>query len=270
MVFDHVGLYYSDRLPAKLCIVLRVLGSLALPLFAYSFAQGFSRTRNAKNYFFRLLFLAFFTQTLLFFLLPITDIPYDSLPLNSVFSLLCAFLLLYGCELLFAIPPDRIGSLRLIVANAQTHSDRFDVRIGNGVRAGSDIPGIYIPVMPVGVQCTCGLGLIAASIIASFLIPVEYGILCVFSVLIFYIVEKRVPKNQSNWAFLGVLVLTLIYVFVTSRSTGTISLQGAGIAGIFLCYLPTREKRPSRAVQAAFYAFYPLHILVLLLLRLIL
>lgn len=270
MVFDHIGLYYSDRLPTKLYILLRVLGSLALPLFSYSFILGFCKSRSLINYFLRLLIFAFSTQIILFLLLPFTGIPNTSLPLNSLFSLLCAFALLYGCEMIFAIPPDMIGSLRLIVANAQTHSDRFDVRIGNGIRACPASSGIYIPELPVGVQFLCGIALIGAAITSTFLFPIEYGILCVFLVLILYLVEKRIAKNQSNWAFFGFLLLTLVYVTVVFLATGTIRVQGAGVAAIFLCYLPLREKRPSRAVQAAFYAFYPLHIIALLLIRMIL
>ena len=270
LILDHIGLYYADVLPAKLCIAMRVIGSLALPLFAYSFAFGFTQTRSAKNYFLRILFLAFFTQTLLFLLLPATGIPYESLPLNSVFALLCGFVVLYGCELLFATPPDRIGSLRLLVENAQTHSDRFDIRIGHGVRAGTYGPGVYIPELPLGAQFSLGIGLIAAGVVAAFLFPIEYGVLTVLSVLLFYIIEKRIPKNQSTWAFFVFLLLIASYLVIFYLMTGEVSLQGAGIAAIFLCYLPARAKRPSRAIQAAFYVFFPLHVLVLLLLRLIL
>jgi hypothetical protein len=268
MILDHIGLYYSDRLPANLCFLLRVLGSLALPLFAYSFTLGFCRTKNAKNYFLRILILAFGSQLIIFLLLPLVGMSNNPLALNSVFSLVLAFAVLYGCEMLFAIPPDLIGSLKLLVANASTHSDRYDVRIGNGFCARTDLPGIYIPEWPLGVQFLVGIGLIAVPITAAFILPIEYGVLGVLSVLLFYLVDKRIPKNKSTWAFFGFFGLTLLYITAVTIATGTVSAQGAGAAAIFLCFLPNREKRPSRAVQAAFYAFYPLHIILLLLLRL--
>ena len=269
MVIDHIGMFYADRLPNKVSFALRILGSLALPLFAYSFALGFLKTRNAGNYFLRLMSCAVVTQGILFLLLPLSGLSVFTVPLNAVFTMLCAFGLLYGCEILFSIPLDRIGSLHLIEANAQTHSDRYDVRIGNGLSAADVSRGIYIPQLQSPLLFVMALLLIVIPILLSLFLNMEFGIFGVLTVLLFYLIEKRVAKNQISWVFFCFLALDLLYILIYYAITRTISLEGASIASVFLCYLPAKNKRPSPAVQYAFYAFYPLHILVLLLIRMI-
>jgi len=270
MVIGHIGMYYADRLPPMVSLTLRILGSLSLPLFAYSLAMGFLKTRNAGNYFLRLLSCALVTQAILYVFLPLSGLPIFSVPLNAVFTIVCAFGLIYGCELLFSIPLDRIGSLHLIEENAQTHSDRYDVRIGSGRTAADTGPGVYIPqIQPAALFCLA-LGLIVASVLLSVFLNMEFGVFGVLTVLIFYLIEKCVTKNQTSWIFFGFLALDLLYILIYYAITRTISVNGASIASVFLCGLPSRKIRPPRAVQYAFYAFYPLHILALLLIRIIL
>ncbi len=267
MVLNHIALYYADKLPPKLCIVFRVIGSLALPLFAYSFARGFFKTRNAGIYFLRLFALAMLTEAMITAVSPHVGLSATSFPLNSVFVLLCAFGLLYGCELLFAIPADRIGSLRLLEANAHTHSDRYDVRIGNGITAKSAEHSIRIPPLsPAGLFCLAIL-IIVPSVLLAVFINSEYGLFGVLTALIFYFVEKSISKNRSTWAFFLFLGFDLVYTTIFYLCTRTLDPLGASVAAIFLCYLPEKKKRPSPFVSYAFYLFFPLHILVLLLLR---
>jgi hypothetical protein len=267
MVLGHIGLFFEDRLPLLVSLALKVVGSLALPLFAYLFALGFLKTRNAGNYFLRLVGCALITQAVLF--LPLSGLTLFFVPLNAVFTMICAFGLLYGCELLFSIPLDRIGSLHLIEENIHTHSDRYDVRIGNGHSAAERSPGVYIPHLPPAGIWILALLLIVSSVTLSVFVPMEFGILGVLTVLLFYIIEKCVARNQVSWIFFFFLALDLLYILISYAVTQTISLDGASIAAVFLCYLPAGNKRPSRAVQYAFYGFYPLHILVLLLIRML-
>lgn len=267
MVLNHIALYYADKLPPKLCIVFQVIGSLALPLFAYSFAKGFFHTRNAGIYFLRLFALAMLTEAMITAVLPDAGLSAASFPLNSVFVLLCAFGLLYGCELLFAIPADRIGSLRLLEANAHTHSDRYDVRIGNGFTAGSDGYAIRIPPLSPAGLFWLALLIIVPSVVLSVFLNSEYGLFGVLTALIFYFVEKSIPKNKGTWAFVLFLGFDFIYTAIYYLCTKTLNPLGASVAAIFLCYLPEKKKRPSPYISYAFYLFFPLHILILLLLR---
>ncbi len=75
MVIDHIGLVFFPDL-----IILRIVGRLSFPIFAWGIANGYSRTRDVKKYSQRLLFLAFISQP--FFYLVI-----DKEVLNICFSL---------------------------------------------------------------------------------------------------------------------------------------------------------------------------------------
>lgn len=57
MTCDHVGLYLLPQFP-----ILRVLGRLALPIYAYMIAQGCRHTHDRKRYLLRLLGLGLLCQ----------------------------------------------------------------------------------------------------------------------------------------------------------------------------------------------------------------
>jgi len=269
MLIDHIGLYYEDKIPVPAYTLLRVVGSLSLPLYAYLFAANMLRTRNAWLYFLRILACAMVTQAILIMVLPFVGLSVCDFPLNSLYTLLCAFGVIYGCELLFAVPADRIGSLHLIKANAATQSDRYDVRIGSGLSSHAPRRGIYIPPLAPSALFWLAILIIAPSVLLSFLIRMEYGVFGVLTALLFYLVEKYPIKNKVTWAFFLFLALDMLYILFHYATTGMLSVHGAGIAAIFLCYLPMREKKQPAFVRNAYYVFFPLHILLLLLLRLL-
>ena len=70
MLCDHLQLTLLPELP-----ILRCVGRLAFPLFAFMAVEGYLRTRSLKNYLLRLLMLAV-----------ISEIPFDLLVSGSVFD----------------------------------------------------------------------------------------------------------------------------------------------------------------------------------------
>ena len=62
MTLDHIGAQiYTD------CILFRVLGRFAMPIFAYMIAEGSKYTKNKKRYLTNMLLLAFVCQLVYFF-----------------------------------------------------------------------------------------------------------------------------------------------------------------------------------------------------------
>lgn len=70
MLCDHLQLTLLPDLP-----ILRCVGRLAFPLFAFMAVEGYLHTRSLKNYLLRLLMLAV-----------ISEIPFDLLVSGSVFD----------------------------------------------------------------------------------------------------------------------------------------------------------------------------------------
>ncbi len=85
MLIDHIGAFLIPALP-----ILRIIGRLSMPLFAYQLTVGYAHTSNQYRYFKRLSFLAFISQ-----------IPYSLLrgyQLNILFTFLFALLLIWSID----------------------------------------------------------------------------------------------------------------------------------------------------------------------------
>jgi hypothetical protein len=269
MTFDHVGMYYRDLMPTNLYVLFRLIGCMAMPLFAHEFAVGFLRTRDTGKYFLRLAVFASLAQAILCMFFPLSGSVWFPLPLNSLYVLLFGFGVLYGIEVLISKPPQKIASLRLINANAETKSDRFDLRIGE--EDGTTRPlGLRIPPWPFVTMQIISLSLIVLCVTLPVFIPMEYGLFGVLTVLMFYSVERWVSGSKAVAAFICFMILNFAFMLISYRSTGELDLRGASIAAVFLCFLPTSDKRPSRLVQYAFYLYFPLHILILMMIRIFL
>lgn len=266
MTFDHVGIYFRGLIPSHLYILFRLIGCMAMPLFAHEFAIGFLRTRDTGKYFLRIAVFASLAQAILFLFFPLSGAVWFTLPLNALYVLLLGFGVLYGIEVLISKPPQKIASMRLINANAATKSDRFDLRIGE--EDGSTRPlGLRIPKWPFVTMQIISLSLIVLCITLPVFIPMEYGLFGVLTILMFYSIERWVTGSKAVAAFFCFMILNFAFMMISYRSTGELDLRGASIAAVFLCFLPWSDKRPSRPVQYAFYLYFPLHLLILMLLR---
>ena len=62
MVIDHIGGYLYQKINPNTYYVLRSIGRIAMPIFAYLIVQGFFYTKNLKKYIFRIFVLATITQ----------------------------------------------------------------------------------------------------------------------------------------------------------------------------------------------------------------
>lgn len=63
MAIDHIGLYFFPQDP-----LFRIIGRIAMPIYAFGISQGFHFTRNKKSYAQRLLILAAISQIPYFYL----------------------------------------------------------------------------------------------------------------------------------------------------------------------------------------------------------
>lgn len=68
MVIDHIAGYLYQKFNQDTYYILRSIGRMAMPIFAYLIVQGFFYTKNLKKYIFRIFVLATITQIGLFIL----------------------------------------------------------------------------------------------------------------------------------------------------------------------------------------------------------
>lgn len=86
MTVDHIGLFFFDNL-----FILRVIGRLAYPIFAFFIAEGLIHTKNRKKYCIHLLICAIITQIPYAFLFKFFE-------LNVIFTFLVSILFVYIIE----------------------------------------------------------------------------------------------------------------------------------------------------------------------------
>ncbi len=83
MVLDHVGLFFFPDL-----IILRIIGRLSFPFFAFGIAYGYSKSKNVVKYGQRILLLALISQPIFFLL-------FNNENLNICFTLLLGLIAIY-------------------------------------------------------------------------------------------------------------------------------------------------------------------------------
>lgn len=87
MLVDHVGVaFFDDNL------LMRGVGRLAMPIFAFLLVEGFRHSHNLANYFARLILLGLLSQPVYMFAFP----DYPGLGLNILFTLALGLLMLHG------------------------------------------------------------------------------------------------------------------------------------------------------------------------------
>jgi hypothetical protein len=183
MIIDHVGwIVFPD------IIILRLIGRLSFPIFAYGIAQGYIHTTNLKRYFIRLLIFAFISQPIYGFLLPGN--------LNIFFTLITGLTCIY-----------LIDTNRYLLASL--------------------------------------------TIFISIIIPIDYGIYGVLTIVLFYIFNKR---NVS--LILSLILLNCTYAFLNHTYLQSVSMLALIIILRDLKYSIKVNKYVS-------YIIYPLHLLVL-------
>ena len=86
MTVDHVGILFFPQVP-----LLRILGRLAYPIFAYMIAEGCRYTRSRKRYFLQLFTLAVLCQTVYY----LAD---GSMYLSILFTFSCSVLTVFALQ----------------------------------------------------------------------------------------------------------------------------------------------------------------------------
>lgn len=84
MAIDHIGVVFFPEY-----IIFRVIGRLALPLFAFGIARGYSKTKDVFDYGLRIMILALISQ-------PIFLLLFRSEKLNICFTLLFGLIAIYA------------------------------------------------------------------------------------------------------------------------------------------------------------------------------
>ena len=200
MILDHVG---DNFFPEQ--IWMRIIGRMALPIFAFCIAEGFSHTKDRRRYLCRMGLFAL-----------ISEIPFDLVTAGKVLELSHQNIMM---TFFWAI----LGLMIYERVRNRPHGKIF------------------------------GAAVLVLSAVSSLFLGLDYQILAVGLIYLYYLLRNRAPliNNLAAMAYHALLRNVGIYWF--------------GLAG-FLPVLLYNGKR-GRGLKWFFYLFYPVHLLVIYIIR---
>ena len=264
MLIDHVGYFLYDFLPPEVSTIARAVGRLAYPIFAYSVALGFLRTRSQFRYLLRMTVFALLTEGVLRIASAWSGFPFSP---NVLITFATAILFLIGYELATRSLHDMIATMRLARPAAGPFSPvDFPVRVSFGSTG-----------LPPSVGFPLGVVIATAAVAANLLISPDYGLYGLLHVFIFFLSAARIPVEDPdpyglttlrNLTWIGILTLNLFFlpfrVLVEHVAFEWAILQCLSVLAIPLILARWPDKKPGLAVKYGFYIFYPAHIILLM------
>ena len=198
MVFDHVGdMFFPDAMWP------RMIGRLAMPVFSFCIAEGFTHTKDKKKYLFRIGIFAL-----------ISEIPFDLAFEGKVGvshqNIMLAFFLAVAALMLY----DRV--------QGEEDPERKHSPFG---------------------RIVLGVCVVAAIAVLSFLLRADYTFFAVIAVFLFYVFRKRHPLIRAGIgvAFLSV-TRTVGYYCTTGLSFIPLAMyngkKGKGLKWMFYLFYP--------------------------------
>ena len=198
MVFDHVGDMFFPY-----AMWPRMIGRLAMPVFSFCIAEGFTHTKDKKKYFFRIGIFAL-----------ISEIPFDLAFEGKVGvshqNIMLAFFLAVAALMLY----DRV--------QGEEDPERKHSPFG---------------------RIVLGVCVVAAIAVLSFLLRADYTFFAVIAVFLFYVFRKRHPLIRAGIgvAFLSV-TRTVGYYCTTGLSFIPLAMyngkKGKGLKWMFYLFYP--------------------------------
>ncbi len=224
MAIDHVGFLLFPNI-----IILRYIGRIALPLFAYFIAEGCLHTRSKTKYFLQIFAMAIACQ--LFYI-------GESIIGGGIYSVYLNILFTF--------------SLSIVVCSAYLRLAET-VREKNKKRLAKDI-ALFAAALCLSVFCCTGL-----SWVFGIPVTIDYsmaGVLLPLSALIFTDKKKRFIAFS-----IGTVLYCLFWCF--DRPYVWFALLALPLIALY------NGKRGSRKMKWVFYFFYPLHFAVIYVIDLI-
>lgn len=254
MVLDHIGYYFDFLLPDTAVLILRLVGRLSFPVFAYSCALGFVRTTNRARYFVRMAAAAATTQLLMAAVSHYTGLPSF---VNVLFTFAAAIAFL-SCWERFERIVCRSARSRSADLPDQAESDKTVEKVRKSEKIFNAIP--YAAGM-------------AALLVLSVAFRTDYSAFGILSVFLFYLVQKkwRIPgktlrDDPRALAVMSASFLALNLTWAICRYLFFDQTLYWSLAELFsVCCIPVLmldipRRRPAPWEKYLFYIFYPAHL----------
>ncbi|MEG0613883.1 MAG: TraX family protein [Clostridium sp.] len=223
MLIDHIGAVFFPKV-----LLIRVIGRLSFPIFAFLIAEGYFRTKNLKRYIFRLIILAIISQ------IPFM-LAFDTKGLNIFFTLFAGIFAMMVLDKKF-------------IVDFEIYNKKISKNIEN-------VLNILFKI-------------ILFSLIFYLVekLNTDYAIYGVCMILCFKIWRDKFMKLTIALIILNAIyAISLFKYLITPYGTLNIRvfLQATSIFSLF--FIHKYNNMEGKKIQKLFYAFYPVHLSVLIL-----
>lgn len=263
MTLDHIGAYFMDYLSPDLYLVLRMVGRLAFPIFAYNVALGYRRTRNFFRYGLRLLGWGMVAEVIMRWARMQMNRQSDP---NVLFTLALGVVFITAYELFTKGNYDRLVRLEPIQDTPGELKLPHQYRFNLGFE------------MQPHLAMILGLLFMSLSLWAGWHFETDYGEYGIIMIFLFHQALKKPQEEQFKTAllyqsFFHLMLLSLAYYLHYFRllPEGFFyinALQGLSVLAVFIIFkLPEHfsepDRRPGPVQKYFFYLYYPLHLVVI-------
>ena len=230
MVLDHIGYYFVSYISEATFDILRFLGRMSMPIFAFLIVQGFFNTNNLKKYIYRLFITATSFQLVLFILGIINELYVDNyyIVINTYLNILYSFVL---CLIL----------LWLIDTKTIVNNKFINIIIKS-------------------------VGMILILLIYHF-IDMELGYRVLVTIVGFYFSEKMKRSGKSEELIAITMFMTLVLAVISDFDNLVFNLPSI-ISIIFISMYNGERGKNNKLLKNIFYFIYPLHHTILYILAL--
>lgn len=272
MLIDHAGVLLIPPADSTLYLAMRIVGRLAFPIFAYSVAVGFTRTRSPYRYLLRMALWAVITEIVIKGTVLLTGTSLDDVWhridfdvwTNVMVTFTFAIVMLGGIEIALRSYRDRAASLRLIAATpgSPQGSDRFGVRFNPGGL--SFPPALGIPL---------GIALVVFCFFAVTWLNTDYDVFGLLTVLVFYVPLRIWPVSKETGdpsrdarrvaQAVGLVLLNVVWI----EFAGMYWIELFSVCALPMILMRWPDRKPTQVAKYFFYVFYPVHFALLVLLK---
>ena len=257
MILDHIGHYFNDSIISidmRYYMILRSVGRLSFPVFAYYVGVGCGRTRSKIKYFLRMTVFAALSEFLMEFTANQTGQSRGHMNVMLTFAL--SMILIFSWES-FIESWHRLDDGQFLASTT-----------GRNRTLNRKVLWDFIVLSGTVV-------LMFASLFASHFFKTDYGIYGVLTVFMFYYVNKNIrksalPLRQDRQAFFAFLIGFSFINFIWHLIAPAIHapVQSLSVLSVLLLLLePKAKERPGIVSKYFFYIFYPLHCCLFMLLN---
>ena len=230
VIFDHIGVYFYNTFNPITVVYLRIIGRIAMPIFAFLIVQGFFHTKDLAKYVKRLFISGIITQIIIYIMYTINNFVFpEYVVLKDVLSI--NILISFAISLIILKTIDNL----IIKIEKKEKIEKQDILL------------IIVSIMLLSLY---------------FITDFDYSYMLIIYIIMLYVVHKvMIEKNAIKDKYISKFVYNMFNLL--SLLTFVIIYNSeieyfAVLAIIFIALYNNERGKDSKTIRRLFYLFYPL------------